>query len=387
MSSDIEDVDFDSGGDEELAVEHPLSVLEEKYAQQMRQIFPTKIELPMLTLAIQIEQQIELRPDFQRRDRWSDEKRSRLVESIIMNVPIPPVFLGEEEYGKYVVLDGRQRLTSAYLFLQDRLVLRGLHVWTELNGLTFSQLKQKGLAASIERRFLPAILLTRESSPEVKYEVFDRLNTGGVQANPMEIRNAIYPGPFNDQLHTLSALPTFRFLWGIPVSKEEAKLESNPLYRDMSDLELVLRFFVMRSETLEGMRFKDRLSEFMKERNAEYKATPALKDEDARVFARAVENCRAVFGETAFRRPSESGELGQRSAPYADAIMQSLADISLDGVDKATVDAIRDSLRSLPLQNREFNEAISRGTNGAAAIRRRITLAKEAVRSALGQRS
>jgi len=353
----------------------------------MRQIFPTKIELPMLTLAIQIEQQIELRPDFQRRDRWSDEKRSRLVESIIMNVPIPPVFLGEEEYGKYVVLDGRQRLTSAYLFLQDRLVLRGLHVWTELNGLTFSQLKQKGLAASIERRFLPAILLTRESSPEVKYEVFDRLNTGGVQANPMEIRNAIYPGPFNDQLHTLSALPTFRFLWGIPVSKEEAKLESNPLYRDMSDLELVLRFFVMRSETLEGMRFKDRLSEFMKERNAEYKATPALKDEDARVFARAVENCRAVFGETAFRRPSESGELGQRSAPYADAIMQSLADISLDGVDKATVDAIRDSLRSLPLQNREFNEAISRGTNGAAAIRRRITLAKEAVRSALGQRS
>jgi len=387
LSSDIEDVDFDSGGDEELAVEHPLSVLEEKYAQQMRQIFPTKIELPMLTLAIQIEQQIELRPDFQRRDRWSDEKRSRLVESIIMNVPIPPVFLGEEEYGKYVVLDGRQRLTSAYLFLQDRLVLRGLHVWTELNGLTFSQLKQKGLAASIERRFLPAILLTRESSPEVKYEVFDRLNTGGVQANPMEIRNAIYPGPFNDQLHTLSALPTFRFLWGIPVSKEEAKLESNPLYRDMSDLELVLRFFVMRSETLEGMRFKDRLSEFMKERNAEYKATPALKDEDARVFARAVENCRAVFGETAFRRPSESGELGQRSAPYADAIMQSLADISLDGVDKATVDAIRDSLRSLPLQNREFNEAISRGTNGAAAIRRRITLAKEAVRSALGQRS
>src|ERR1044071_2510955 len=86
--------------------------LEEKYREQMRQIISQKIELPISTLPEMIQKQINLSPEFQRRDRWSDEKQSRFIESIIMNVPIPPVFLGEDDYGNYVVLDGRQRLTA-----------------------------------------------------------------------------------------------------------------------------------------------------------------------------------------------------------------------------------------------------------------------------------
>jgi hypothetical protein len=91
--------------------QEPQIPLEEKYRQQMRQIISQKIELPISTLPDMIEKQINLSPDFQRRDRWSVEKQSRFIESIIMNVPIPPVFLGEDDYGNYVVLDGRQRLT------------------------------------------------------------------------------------------------------------------------------------------------------------------------------------------------------------------------------------------------------------------------------------
>src|SRR2546426_182230 len=106
-----------------------LNTLEKKYSAQMRQIVTQKIDLPISTLPQMIKEQIDLKPDFQRRDRWNIEKRSRFIESLIMNVPIPPVFLGEDEYGNYVVLDGRQRLTALHDFLANKYALKGLSVW------------------------------------------------------------------------------------------------------------------------------------------------------------------------------------------------------------------------------------------------------------------
>lgn len=356
-----------------------LDSLEDKYRDQMRQIFPTRIDLPMLTLTTQIEQQIELRPDFQRRDRWSDEQRSRFIESIIMNVPVPPVFLGEEEYGKFVVLDGRQRLTAAYNFLTNTLRLEGLKVWSELNGLTYADIKKKGFAATIERRFLPAILLTRESSPEVKYEVFDRLNTGGVKAEPMEVRNAIFPGGFNQTLHKLSAHPGFRKAWGIPDSQDPPALERNALYRQMADLELVLRFFALREATIKGVRFKDYLSEYMVERNVAYKNQPELQQQDEALFNRAIQNCIKVFGEGAFKKPEALG--GRRSAPYSDAVMQALADTAPDTLNPTAIAAVKAAFEKLA-DNETFKAAVSTGTNGESAIRDRITLARDAVKTA-----
>src|SRR5713101_16550 len=113
----------------EEPVDSTVTPLEKKYSEQMRQIVSQKIDLPISTLPEMIKEQINLNPDFQRRDRWDEEKQSRFIESIIMNVPIPPVFLGEDEYGSYVVLDGRQRLTAIYEFLKNHYSLKGLEVW------------------------------------------------------------------------------------------------------------------------------------------------------------------------------------------------------------------------------------------------------------------
>jgi Protein of unknown function DUF262 len=363
--------------------EQPLSTLEEKYSEQMRQIFPTKIDLPWLTLKTQIDEQIDLRPSFQRRDRWNDEKRSRFIESVIMNVPVPPVFLGEEEYGKYVVLDGRQRLTAAQKFLSNELRLQGLEVWKELNGLTYAEIKKKGFAATIERRFLSAILLTRESSPEVKYEVFDRLNTGGVIAEQMEVRNAIFPGPFNTLLHKLSEDANFRKLWGIPNSNDPVALERNSIYREMADLELVLRFFSLREGSLKGMRFKDRLSDVMSTRNAEYKKDASIQERDAASFTLAIANCAKVFGEEAFKLKKDTKKKANRSAPYADAVMQALADRKTVDLGSAAAGRIRRAFDALCLENDDFRKAVDKGTNGETAIKTRIALAKAAVDAAL----
>lgn len=372
---DSEDVDL--GQEPADVVQMTLQSLEEKYREQMRQIFPVKIDLPMLTLRTQIDEQINLRPDFQRRDRWSNESRSRYIESIVMNVPVPPVFLGEEEYGKYVVLDGRQRLTAVYMFLSNQLRLEGLKVWNELNGLTYDEIKKKGFAATIERRFLPAVLLTKESSPEVKYEVFDRLNTGGVIAEPMEVRNAVFRGRFSEALHRFSQDSNFRRLWGIPAGDDPVALEKNAIYRKMDDLELVLRFFALRDATLQGRRFKDHLSIFMQERNAAYETDPSLQEQDSKLFRRAVVNCIQVFGDTAFRKvdDSRSSGLGNRSAPYADAVMHGLSDVETKVLTPEIIAAIKQGFELL-LKESVFRSAISTGTNGESAIKTRIESAR-----------
>jgi hypothetical protein len=386
MATEEKEVDF--GNDEPTEQSVPL---EDKYSQQMRQIVSQKIELPISTLPDMIKEQIDLSPDFQRRGRWDVERRSRFIESIIMNVPIPPVFLGEDEYGKYVVLDGRQRLTALYEFLQNAYELKGLGVWKELNGTRFLDLQKKKLERTnttldkiITRRFVPAVIILRESSPEVKYDVFDRLNTGGVIAEPMEIRNAVFEGEFRRLLHTLSDDQTFRKLWNIPLRDEERL--TNGTYSDMGDLELVLRFFALRQYHDMNMVFRDYLSEFMSIRNLAYKEDPTLKDADTRLFKQAVENCWTVFGEEAFRRPLPDGQLrAQKSAPLADAVMVGLSDASPESLTHERSEQIRTAFRDLCLKDEKFLKSIGSGTNGRGAIKTRIEAVKAIVAHALAE--
>lgn len=376
------DKTIDFGEEPMEPVEPGTTALEQKYSKEMRQIVSQKIDLPISTLPEMIKEQIDLNPDFQRRDRWDVEKQSRFIESIIMNVPIPPVFLGEDQYGKYVVLDGRQRLTAIKDFLSNIFKLAGLKVWEDLNGQNYAELQKKKLAAAITRRFVPAVVILKESSSQVKYDVFDRLNTGGVIAEPMEIRNAVFQGGFNKLIRELAELPDFRRLWGIPTGQGE--LEKNRLYRDMSDVELVLRFFALSQYDRMDMKFKDYLGDYMDKRNQEYAKEHALAATDRSHFKRAVDNCWIVFGESAFRKSADA----KKSAPLADAVMISLADYPPEAVTPKAAN-IRAAIETLLTGNgeshKEFQKAFGTGTNGKGAIRTRIELAKAAVRAAVEQ--
>jgi hypothetical protein len=376
------DQTIDYGEEPVQPVEPGTTALEQKYSKEMRQIVSQKIDLPISTLPEMIKEQIDLNPDFQRRDRWDVEKQSRFIESIIMNVPIPPVFLGEDQYGKYVVLDGRQRLTAIKDFLSNIFKLTGLKVWEDLNGQNYAELQKKKLAAAITRRFVPAVVILKESSSQVKYDVFDRLNTGGVIAEPMEIRNAVFQGGFNKLIRELAELPEFRRLWGIP--PEQGELEKNRLYRDMSDVELVLRFFALAQYDRMDMKFKDYLGDYMDKRNKEYAQDQALAAADRAHFQRAVENCWIVFGESAFRKTADA----KKSAPLADAVMISLSEYPSDVVTQKAAN-IRTAIGTLLTGNeeshKEFQKAFGTGTNGKGAIRTRIELAKAAVRAAIEQ--
>ena len=163
------------------------------------------------------------KPIYQRRITWDNRKRSRLIESFIMNIPVPPIFIYEIEYGKYEVMDGLQRISAIMDFYNDGYELEGLTEWAELNGKKYSNLPQK-IKEGIDRRQISIVSLLKESAKSQEQEqrmkrmVFERLNTGGVKLEDQEIRNALYNGEFNMMSKELSANKNFRKLWGIPTS-------------------------------------------------------------------------------------------------------------------------------------------------------------------------
>lgn len=357
----------------------------DKARQLMRQIVTQKVDLPISKLAAMIDDgEIDLAPGFQRRLRWTRAQKSRLIESVIMNVPIPPVFLGEHQPGRYLVLDGRQRLTALYEYLTDRYRLSGLDVWSELVGKKFSNLQKMQLqglsspAQAITRRFVPAVLILHESVPEVKYEVFDRLNTGGVIAEPMEVRNAIYYGPFNKLLHEVSTYDAFRKLWGIPL--DEKTRSRNSTYKRMADLEMALRFFAFQEyENFDGS-LKGFLNDFMSNRNATYSADRTLLEKDRALFLKTMERALFLLGENALHRLIAQGKYSNfPSAPYADAVLFAISRLPDDQATEVEGNIIRNALENLCLNDPAFVKSITVGTNAKTAAEYRITTVSKAI--------
>ncbi|MDI9886267.1 DUF262 domain-containing protein [Streptomyces sp. HNM0645] len=217
-----------------------------------------------------------LNPDFQRRHRWNPDKQSRLIESIMLNVPIPPIFLYEAELSKFEVMDGLQRLTAISEFYKDSYTLRDLQYFPQHNGKRYSDLDEMS-QRGIDRRYLSAVILLHETGGPsgreadlLKQLVFERINSGGVDLTAQESRNALLPGPMNRLCLDLAETPSFRRLWGITTTSNEqdgeegeSSPENHPYYRSMYDVELVLRFFAYRQRLIAGSRNPRNLKLFL----------------------------------------------------------------------------------------------------------------------------
>ena len=232
-------------------------------------------------------------PEYQRRHRWDDGRKSRLIESFLMNVPVPPVFLYEYQLARFEVMDGRQRLTALMDFYDDSLQLTDLQHWPQLNGRTYSTLPNS-IRDGIDRRYLSSIILlnetaaTEEQAAFLKKLVFERLNSGGVRLSGQETRNAVYNGRLNDLCLELSRITELRAMLGTPLEAEEAaglediEAADDPeqptslrdsegvevtnlgrkMFESMDDVEVVLRFFAYRhlAKFSQGL---NRISDFL----------------------------------------------------------------------------------------------------------------------------
>jgi len=297
--------------------------IDEKYVRGEVRIVTEQARYPLKTIVAMRESgDYELQPDFQRRHRWYDYKRSQLIESFIMNVPVPPIFLYEDRPSHYEVMDGLQRLTAIYDFYTDKLVLEGLEKWPELNGRRYTGLPDQ-IKRGIDRRYLSSVILlyetakNEEEAQRLKQMVFERINSGGVRLTPQESRNAIFEGPLNDLCCELSRNEYLCRTWDIPETDDEELLFENKHYQKMEDVELVLRFFANRQRrTLmrSGEGLKEYLDRFLRQGNQDFSQELLEKLKD--LFEQTISLLCGTFGEKAFwmMRPWNNGWVWWRGA-------------------------------------------------------------------------
>jgi len=310
--------------------------------------------IPQLLEAFRQEQYLNLTPSYQRRLRWDNRKKSLLIESLLMNVPIPPVFLYETDYAKYEVMDGQQRLSTIREFFDNEFELTGLSKWSDLNGRRCTALPDR-IRAGLNRRSISAVILlaetarTQEESEEIRRFAFERLNTGGVQLNPQEIRNCIYGGPFNDLLHELSRHELFTKVWEIPprarneTKRPSPELLSNSIYRQMADCEIVLRFFTIReTERLAGG-MKASLDNCMKRYFRARLDIPRLRLE----YLDCLDSAYRIYGDGTFRlAPAGSRRRRPLSRPLYDAVM-----VGIDRCLQSVAEADREKAKNALVAN------------------------------------
>ncbi|MEI6445436.1 MAG: DUF262 domain-containing protein [Nostocales cyanobacterium ELA583] len=305
--------------------------INEKYKKGEIRIVTEQARYPLDSIPTMLDsKKYILDPEYQRRKRWDNVRKSRLIESFIMNVPIPPIFLYEIEYSIYEVMDGQQRLTAIYDFYKGNFQLEGLQYWRELDGRNYANLPEQ-VRRGIDRRYLSSIVLLQETAKseeeaeELKRIVFERLNSGGEQLTPQETRNALQNGKFNQLCIKLSKNTYFRKMWNFPLESEgEEKLLENESYKKMEDVELVLRFFAYRHcDKLKSSGVDKFLDEYLKQAN---NYSDETRSELERLFNETIDLIYEILDELAFKPPIRERNKNLPLKIVYDSIMQVFAE-------------------------------------------------------------
>lgn len=351
-----------------------------KYKKGEIRIVTEQARYPIKSIKMMIESgDYNLNPEYQRRKRWDNGRKSRLIESFIMNVPLPPIFLYEYEYSKFEVMDGLQRLSSIYAFYSGDFFLDGLEYWKELDGKKYDELPVE-IKKGIDRRYISSIVLleetakTPEEAEQLKQIVFERLNSGGEKLKPQETRNALYNGAFNQLCLKLSKNDSFRKMWNIPLeSSGEDALLTSEAYRKMEDVELVLRFFSYRFlDSLSGS-IEDFLDEYLRQAN-NFQESTLLQLE--KLFNDTVEVIYTIFGDDAFFPPVNERKVNKPQKTIYDPLMQSVAkniirkDLFLDK--SSVITANKYSFKDKKLKNPNGNIFFDGRNNTPSIVKERI---------------
>ncbi len=339
-----------------------------------RRVFTQPYDLVVESLVDQIKggtiflRPLSERPDFQRRYVWTNILASRLLESILLNVPIPPCYLSQNEDFELDVIDGQQRLFTIYRYLDNQYPLTGLEVLKELNGLRFHEIPSK-LQRQIQTHTLRCVLITNESHPEIKFDVFERLNTNTVPLNAQELRNCIYRGSLNTYLKAAVAYEP----WLAILGKKQVD-------KRMRDEELVLRFFAFWTEGVDSYRTPQKhwLNDAAK---AGRKYSEAKISELDYVWKRAIDASLQWFKPRECFRREESRSSRAINRALFDLVMRSAGRIGPDRA-RQVKQLFREKYSEL-LRRDEFADLISRAVDHKKRTLRRFMMWDEVVGSVL----
>ena len=293
---------------------------------------------------------IFLQPDFQRYSQvWDYKTASQLIESVLLNVPIPPIYVAEEDDGSWNIIDGLQRLTSFKNFYEGKFKLRGLDSLKELNKQSYESILDNGS--------LRIILITKESHPEMKYDVFMRLNRGSVKLTEQELRNCLYRGSLNDLIKDLRNNTQLLDI-----------LNLEKPHKRMDDAELILRYFALSEnfdrENISISGYKGIMKTFLnaymdKNKNMCEEQVNELKEK----FNSTLNKVYSIFGKNSFKRIESNGEFYRwiNKAIY-DFIMLSFENYPLEILIN-NKEKILEALKTCVNENKDFEDSITVGTS------------------------
>lgn len=315
---------------------------------------------------------LNIQPIYQRNYVWDPKKASRLIESVLLGIPIPIIYLAQNENGIDNVIDGQQRLTSLFSFIDGafpdgrKFKLTGLNVFTELKGKTYAELDDN-LQDKIQEYAIRVITFTSDSDPDLQYEIFTRLNTGSVALNDQELRNCIYRGRFNELVKELATNQDYLSLLGL----------SKPHPR-MKDIELVLRFVAFYTNSY--INYAPPIKKFLNDTMRKNKDLDPIDEKKIReAFKRAVTNTQTLLGKKAFRRLTAGTEENSNGEWNDRQVNVSLFDITMDSMARIetpilmkNLDAIREAYLCLMTEDEEFIRSLYYATSDSTAVNTRF---------------
>jgi len=307
-----------------------------------------------------------LDPKFQRKFVWKIEQQSQFIESVILNFPLPAFYINKDVKGKYIIVDGRQRLTTLRRFLKNDFRLRNLKVLTHLNGKNFKEITELDsmYQTKIEDKKLHIYLIQPSVPMAMVYDIFNRINTGGTQLQRQEIRSCIYLGKSTELLEELADQDYFKRAIDYGISPLRKK-----------DQEAILRYLSFKIMDYET-EYKNSLNNFVED--GMKKINSAMSDEKINElkedFKRVMEKTFAFFGTKNFRVPTRSTR-GRINLALLESVSYFFSNQSDDFLDKHKVQ-IKKNFKLL-FDNPEYLDAIKVSTGDPQRVKKRFRLVGE----------
>ena len=331
-----------------------------------RRLYTQPFDFTISSLIDQLKQRtlhvrpLSKRPRFQRRYIWSNRLASDLIESILLNIPIPPCYLAQTEDFELDVIDGQQRIYSIYRFVENQFKLARLEVMSELSGLFYHQLDHR-IQKQITTHTLRAVTITKDSDPEIQFDVFERLNTKTRPLNAQELRNCVYRGGLNDLLGSLSLYKPWLSILG--------RGRPDDRFRDQ---EMILRFFAFHVMGLKSYRTPQK--HWLNDLAAQGRKYSSDKLDDlANVWRDTIDKCLLIFSpKECFRRLDDT-----RRRPVVNRGLMDLTMTTLSNIPRAQVIEKRDDFRQRYgdlLRDDVFLELVSRSIDHKYRLTKRFDI-------------
>lgn len=324
-----------------------------------------------LLLARMQEHELDLTPGFQRKGGiWKDEAQSRLIESILIRIPLPAFYMDATDENRWLVVDGLQRLTTLKRFVLDKkLRLCGLEFLVQLHGKTFGDLPRNFQRRIFETQ-VTVYLIEKGTPSGVKFNIFKRINTGGLPLSAQEIRHALNQGKVTDFLERLANSGEFK------------EATANSIRDDrMADRECVLRFLAFTITPYTEYKVND-FDSFLNDRMAEINKMSDQKLENLEwQFFRAMQAMFTIFEKDAFRKPRK-GNIPRY--PINKALFESWS-VNIGQLDDHQVQQLTEKKEILKekflnlMNDREFDSAISQGTGNINKVKHRFSAIEQLI--------